>query len=233
MVAQVSAGHSIGLEGLGEHTLDPSMAVSVVTAVDGSRLVRGYGLTDHPNILGGLLAFASLLIVVVPGARRPRRASLGEAPVRRRCPRDPPDLLALGGAGAGGGVRGPGRNAGGAPRRRPRRGPSRHRCRGAGRGRLPALRPGVRAVRPGTLRSVRRHRDRGIAPSASARRSPSPRTRSSSTTRCSASASAACRRRSGTPSRSSTTCTSPRTWSCSTLRPRPARSERCSTSQSS
>jgi hypothetical protein len=70
-IAQVSAGHSVGLEGLGEHTLDPSMAVSVVTAADGSRVVRGYGLTDHPNILGGLLAFASLLLVVAPGRDDP------------------------------------------------------------------------------------------------------------------------------------------------------------------
>ena len=71
VVAQVSAGHSIGLEGLGEHVLDPSMAVSVVAAADGSRLVRGYGLADHPNILGGLLAFASLLLVVAAGRDDP------------------------------------------------------------------------------------------------------------------------------------------------------------------
>ena len=61
------------------------MAVSVVTAADGSRLVRGYGLADHPNILGGLLAFASLLLVVAPGRDDPARTGLGEAAVRRRC----------------------------------------------------------------------------------------------------------------------------------------------------
>jgi hypothetical protein len=78
VVAQVAGQHSVGLQGLGEHDLAPSLPVSVITAHDGSRLVRGYGLADHPNILGGLLAFAMLLIAV------PRRDGDGGAAVIAR-----------------------------------------------------------------------------------------------------------------------------------------------------
>lgn len=78
VVAQVAGQHSVGLQGVGEHDLAPSLPVSVITALDGSRLVRGYGLADHPNILGGLLAFAMLLVVV------PRRDDDGGARVLAR-----------------------------------------------------------------------------------------------------------------------------------------------------
>ena len=61
-IAQVIGGRSVGLSALGEQTLTPSMPVSVVTATDGTRLLRAYGLTDHPNILGGLLAVATLVV---------------------------------------------------------------------------------------------------------------------------------------------------------------------------
>ena len=60
-IGQVVAQRSLGLPGLGELQLAPSMSVSVVTALDGIRYLRGYGLTDHPNILGGVLAIALLL----------------------------------------------------------------------------------------------------------------------------------------------------------------------------
>ena len=62
-IAEVLRQHSIGLEALGEHTLDPAMqGVSVVVA-NNVRSLRAYGLTDHPNILGGCLALGLLLIV--------------------------------------------------------------------------------------------------------------------------------------------------------------------------
>ena len=67
-LAQVVGQHSIGLGILGEHDLAPIFGVSVITASDGLRYVRGYGLTDHPNILGGLLAFALLFIGALPSA---------------------------------------------------------------------------------------------------------------------------------------------------------------------
>jgi O-antigen ligase len=59
-IAQAVGQRSLGLWLLGEHDLRPSLPVSVVTSADGSRTLRGYGLTDHPNILGGVIAFALL-----------------------------------------------------------------------------------------------------------------------------------------------------------------------------
>jgi O-antigen ligase len=54
---------SLGLQILGEHLLDPTMSgISIVTA-NGIRLLRAYGLSDHPNILGGCLAFGMLLLL--------------------------------------------------------------------------------------------------------------------------------------------------------------------------
>ncbi len=62
-VTEALRQHSIGLESLGEYTLDPAWkGVSVVVAND-VRWLRAYGLTDHPNILGGCLALGLLLIV--------------------------------------------------------------------------------------------------------------------------------------------------------------------------
>jgi len=64
-VAQSVNQRSIGLQVLGEHVLDPLTAgVSIVS--DGStRFLRAYGLTDHPNILGGCLAFGLLILLTV------------------------------------------------------------------------------------------------------------------------------------------------------------------------
>jgi cytochrome c len=73
-VPQFLFGHTLGLEWLGETVADAaSPGVSVVmTGVQ--RWLRAYGLTPHPNILGGLL-MAGLLIVAgyyltQPGRRR-------------------------------------------------------------------------------------------------------------------------------------------------------------------
>jgi hypothetical protein len=62
-VIQFSTQHSIGLERIGELVLDPAnTGISIVR--DGSlRVLRAYGLTDHPNLLGGFLAFALILIL--------------------------------------------------------------------------------------------------------------------------------------------------------------------------
>jgi len=61
---QTAGQGSVGLGLLGELSLDPARSsASVVAAADTPRLLRAYGLTDHPNILGGLVAFALLLIV--------------------------------------------------------------------------------------------------------------------------------------------------------------------------
>jgi O-antigen ligase len=54
--------HSVGLPMLQELNLDPAWSgVSIVWA-EGVRSLRAYGLTDHPNILGGCLAFGLLLL---------------------------------------------------------------------------------------------------------------------------------------------------------------------------
>jgi O-antigen ligase len=61
-VLQVLGQRSIGLSFLGELELDPSWSgVSIVWA-EGIRSLRAYGLTDHPNILGGCLSFGLILI---------------------------------------------------------------------------------------------------------------------------------------------------------------------------
>jgi O-antigen ligase len=54
---------SIGLKALGEHELDPAVrGVSVVS--DGViRLLRAYGLAEHPNVLGGCLAFGLIILL--------------------------------------------------------------------------------------------------------------------------------------------------------------------------
>jgi len=75
-IGQVMAQRSLGLGGLGEYTLAPNLAVSVVTAGDGTRYLRAYGLADHPNILGGLLVAGVLLVGGLASLRRPRERPL-------------------------------------------------------------------------------------------------------------------------------------------------------------
>lgn len=57
--------HSLGLQAIGEYLLDPAWSgVSIVS--DGTvRFLRAYGLSDHPNILGGCLAFSLLILLTV------------------------------------------------------------------------------------------------------------------------------------------------------------------------
>jgi O-Antigen ligase len=65
-LGQAVAGGSLGLAWLGELSLDPgAVGTSVVTLPDGTRLLRAYGLSPHPNILGGFLACGSLLLLGV------------------------------------------------------------------------------------------------------------------------------------------------------------------------
>lgn len=72
-MAQSVLQRSVGLQFLGEHALDPLWAgVSVVS--DGStRFLRAYGLTDHPNILGGCLAFGLIILLAVFFHADPKR----------------------------------------------------------------------------------------------------------------------------------------------------------------
>ena len=61
-VGQAVGQEPLGLAWLGERPVRlDSPGASVITAPDGSRLLRAYGLAAHPNILGGLLAFGLLV----------------------------------------------------------------------------------------------------------------------------------------------------------------------------
>ena len=61
-VGQFWVQHSLGLQNLGEHLLDPSVSGISIVSANGIRLLRAYGLSDHPNILGGCLAFSLVLL---------------------------------------------------------------------------------------------------------------------------------------------------------------------------
>ena len=63
-IVQVLQQHSIGMQPIGELLLDPPWK-GISTVWSGTAIsLRAYGLTDHPNILGGGLAFALLLIAI-------------------------------------------------------------------------------------------------------------------------------------------------------------------------
>ncbi len=62
-LAQFVAQRSVDLQKVGELYLDPSWAGISVVIANGVRLLRAYGLTDHPNILGGCLAFGMVLLL--------------------------------------------------------------------------------------------------------------------------------------------------------------------------
>lgn len=61
-IVQVLNQSSLGLARLGELELDPAwLGVSIVSTTSG-RFLRLYGLSDHPNVLAGVLAFGLILI---------------------------------------------------------------------------------------------------------------------------------------------------------------------------
>jgi hypothetical protein len=75
-VAQVWSQRSVGLAALGEWALDPQVrGVSVVFAGE-QRFLRAYGLTDHPNLLGGCLAFALVWMLLRRGPAAAHRRTL-------------------------------------------------------------------------------------------------------------------------------------------------------------
>ncbi len=62
-IGQVAAQGSLGLAAAGEQVLSfADGGVSIVAAADGTYWLRAYGLTDHPNVLGGILAFALIIL---------------------------------------------------------------------------------------------------------------------------------------------------------------------------
>lgn len=75
-IGQSFAQSSLGLQCLGEHLLDPTQAGVSIVPVDGLRLLRAYGLSDHPNILGGCIAFGLVLLLGVVLYGRNRQPAL-------------------------------------------------------------------------------------------------------------------------------------------------------------
>ncbi|HNQ95053.1 MAG TPA: O-antigen ligase family protein [Anaerolineales bacterium] len=66
---------SLGLQAIGEYLLDPAWSGVSIISDGATRFLRAYGLSDHPNILGGCLAF-SLLVLLTVYLRGERKNSL-------------------------------------------------------------------------------------------------------------------------------------------------------------
>jgi hypothetical protein len=62
-LAQFIAQRSVDLQQLGELELNPAWAGISVVIANGVRLLRAYGLSDHPNLLGGMLAFGLIVLL--------------------------------------------------------------------------------------------------------------------------------------------------------------------------
>jgi hypothetical protein len=83
-IGQVLLQRSVGLSGLGELLIGPGIpGSSIVTTLDGVRLLRAYGLTDHSNVLGGVLVFG-LCILASMLDRSTGATGRGAAPEPRR-----------------------------------------------------------------------------------------------------------------------------------------------------
>ena len=71
--AQFLAQRTLGLRELGEITMRPEWPGASVITVGGEPILRAYGLTQHPNLLGGFLMVTTLLglglAVSTPGRR--------------------------------------------------------------------------------------------------------------------------------------------------------------------
>lgn len=63
-IMQVAWQRSLGLQPLSELELDPAWSGVSVVFAEGVRFLRAYGLSDHPNILAGCLAFALLFLAI-------------------------------------------------------------------------------------------------------------------------------------------------------------------------
>ena len=62
-IGQSLLQHDLGLQWIGEYELDPLWEGVSVLGGGGVRFLRAYGLSDHPNILGGCLAFGLLILL--------------------------------------------------------------------------------------------------------------------------------------------------------------------------
>ena len=64
-IGQFLAQSSLGLQAFGEHLLNPINAGTSIIPIDGIRFLRAYGLSDHPNILGGSIAFSLVILFAI------------------------------------------------------------------------------------------------------------------------------------------------------------------------
>ncbi|MCX7707436.1 MAG: O-antigen ligase family protein [Anaerolineae bacterium] len=73
-LAQFLLQRTLGLRDLGEVTWRPDWPGASVITVDGMSTLRAYGLTQHPNLLGGILMAGTLLGIGLALSSRGRRA---------------------------------------------------------------------------------------------------------------------------------------------------------------
>jgi hypothetical protein len=62
-IGQSLSQRDLGLQFLGEYKLDPLWQGVSVLEAGGTRFLRAYGLSDHPNMLGGCLAFGLVILL--------------------------------------------------------------------------------------------------------------------------------------------------------------------------
>lgn len=64
-IGQSLSQSSLGLQKLGEILLNPQILGTSIIPIDGMRFLRAYGLSDHPNVLGGSIAFSLIILFAV------------------------------------------------------------------------------------------------------------------------------------------------------------------------
>jgi O-antigen ligase len=62
-ILQFARQSSLGLSDFGELSLNPATTGISILRIGDARFLRAYGLTEHPNLLGGLLAFALVYLL--------------------------------------------------------------------------------------------------------------------------------------------------------------------------
>ncbi len=80
-ILQFATQASLGLHAWGELVLDPAVSGVSILRYDDVRILRAYGLTEHPNLLGGFLAFALIFVIGYYLASGRRARSLMLVPV--------------------------------------------------------------------------------------------------------------------------------------------------------
>jgi O-antigen ligase len=69
-IAQFAAQRTFGMRNLGEIVMRPEWSGASVITVNGDPVLRAYGLTQHPNLLGGFLTVATLIAIGLAAGRK-------------------------------------------------------------------------------------------------------------------------------------------------------------------